>query len=39
MDRFEFTIADVKYKFNEYSGNILVESNASYAVIKVLNQW
>lgn len=33
---FEFTIADVKYKFNEYSGNILIESSASYAVIKVL---
>lgn len=31
-----FTITDAKYKFNEYSGNILVESTASYATVKVL---
>ena len=31
-----FTISDAKYKFNEYSGNILVESTARYATVKVL---
>lgn len=33
---FIFTITDTKFKFNEYSGNILVESSAKYAVVKVL---
>ena len=33
---FEFTISDIKYKFNHNSGNILVDSNASFAVVKVL---
>ncbi len=33
---FVFTISDAKFKFNEYSGNILVESTAKYATIKVL---
>lgn len=31
-----FTITDAKFKFNEYSGNILVESTAKYATVKVL---
>lgn len=31
-----FTITDSKFKFNEYSGNILVESTAKYARVKVL---
>ena len=31
-----FTIVDTKFKFNEYSGNILVESTAKYATVKVL---
>ena len=31
-----FTIVDAKYKFNAYSGNILVESTARYATVKVL---
>ena len=31
-----FTIVDAKYKFNAYSGNILVESTAKYATVKVL---
>lgn len=31
-----FTIADAKFKFNEYSGNILVESTAKYATVNVL---
>ncbi|MBQ2408057.1 MAG: hypothetical protein II309_01375 [Bacilli bacterium] len=31
-----FTIVDSKYKFNAYSGNILVESTAKYATVKVL---
>lgn len=31
-----FTITDAKYKFNEYSGNILVDSSADYAIVKVL---
>ena len=31
-----FTITDSKFKFNEYSGNILVESTAKYATVKVL---
>ncbi len=33
---FVFTISDAKFKFNEYSGNILVESTAKFATIKVL---
>lgn len=33
---FEFTIVDHKFKFNEYSGNMLVESTVKYAIIKVL---
>lgn len=33
---FIFTITDTRFKFNEYSGNILVESSAKYAVVKVL---
>ena len=28
-----FTITDAKFKFNEYSGNILVESTAKYATV------
>lgn len=31
-----FTITDAKFKFNEYSGNILVESTAKYATVNVL---
>lgn len=31
-----FTIVDAKFKFNEWSGNILVESTARYATVKVL---
>lgn len=31
-----FTITDSKFKFNEYNGNILIESSAKYAMIKVL---
>ena len=31
-----FTITDAKFKFNENNGNILVESSAKYATVKVL---
>lgn len=31
-----FTIVDDRFKFNEYSGNILVDSTAKFATIKVL---
>lgn len=30
------TIVDCKFKFNEYAGNILTESTAKYALIRVL---